>query len=179
MHYDAPPPFLHLVCLPNPKIRITPKMIIIPEMKMTPKLKTTLKLKNTLIFWSVWKRNCPPYGSFGIGYTKPGIRLVSWYYEVIPKPFQGEHVCCNNSCSNQSIEKILSDSFSIYIAWILGKVSATKSKKKFLHWIQNLSTLYQFWYRGPPIFGIGYTKTGIGWTGFGTPYTSSGNTLTE
>ena len=103
---------------------------------------------------------------------------MSCCYEVIPKPFQGEHVCCNNSCSNQSIEKILSDSFYIYLAWILGKVSATKSKKTFWHWIQNLSTLYQFWYRGPPIFGIGYTKSGIGWTSFGLPYTSSGNTLT-
>ena len=104
---------------------------------------------------------------------------MSCCYEVIPKPFQGEHICFNNSCSNQSIKKILSDSFYIYLAWILGKVSATKSKKKILHWIQNLSTLYQFWYKGPPIFGIGYTKTGIGWTGFGLPYTSSGNTLTD
>ena len=103
---------------------------------------------------------------------------MSWCYEVIPKSFQGEHFCFNNSCSNQSIEKILSDSFYTYLAWILGKVSATKSEIFFLHWIQNLSTLYQFWYRGPPIFGIGYTKTGIGWTGFGLPYTSSGNTLT-
>ena len=41
---------------------------------------------------------------------------MSCGYAVIRKPFQGEHVCCNNSCSNQSIEKILSDSFYIDIA---------------------------------------------------------------
>ena len=38
--------------------------------------------------------------------------------------------------------------------------------------------LGQFWYRGPPIFGIGWTKSGRGRTGLWLPYTIPRNTLT-
>ena len=51
-------------------------------MKMTSKIKTTPKdkydpkIEDDLYFSvaKVWKRNFPPYNSFGIGDTKTGIR---------------------------------------------------------------------------------------------------------
>ena len=52
-----------------------------PKMKMTSKIKTTPKNKEdpkiednlNLSVAKVWKRNFPPYSSFGKGYTKTGI----------------------------------------------------------------------------------------------------------
>ena len=52
-----------------------------------------------------------------------------------------------------------------------GKSVSLQIPKKF--W-----ALGQFWYRGPPSFGIGWTKTGIGRTGLCPPYTIPRNTLT-
>ena len=134
------------------EMRMTPKMKMTSKIKTTPKNKYDPKIEDDLYFSvaKVWKRNFPPYSSFGIGYTKTGIRYVSCCYEVIPKPFQGKHVCCNNSCSNQSIEKILSDSFYIYLAWILGKVSATKSKKNFCVGSKTVPPYTSFGIGAPP-----------------------------
>ena len=60
-------------------MKITSEMRMTPKMKMTSKIKTTPKINTTLhdLYFSVakvWKRNFPPYSSFGIGYTKTGIR---------------------------------------------------------------------------------------------------------
>ena len=111
---------------------MTPKMKMTSKIKTTPKNKDDPKIEGDLHFSvaKVWKRNFPPYSSFGIGYTKTGIRYVSCCYEVIPKPFQGKHVCCNNSCSNQSIEK---NSFRFFL-----HISSLNFGESFSHKIKNL-----------------------------------------
>ena len=58
------------------------------------------------------------------------------------------------TCLNKAIKKILSDSFYIYLAWILGKVSATKSIIFFLALDQFWFSLYQKW--GRPLYHFWY-----------------------